>query len=146
MLLQMARFHSFLWLSNIPVYTCIYTSSLTIHLLMGTQICSIKEAFFKWWVVAHQWVVNSIQWVVNSIFTYQSNLIENNSFPLSLRTLFRTLEHFNSNLPTLNFHMIVVQNFHFPSVIPHWGLCVCVCVFYILHCVYMLHCIIYICI
>ena len=35
MLLQMARFHTFLWLSSIPLY--IYsTSSLSIHLLMDT--------------------------------------------------------------------------------------------------------------
>ena len=37
MLLQMAFFHSFLWLSNIPLCVCIdiyITSSLSIHLLM----------------------------------------------------------------------------------------------------------------
>ena len=32
--LQMTQFHSFLWLSNIPLYICT-TSSLSIHLLMG---------------------------------------------------------------------------------------------------------------
>ena len=32
MLLQMALFSSYLWLSNIPLYVCI-TSSLSIHLL-----------------------------------------------------------------------------------------------------------------
>ena len=31
---QMTQFHSFLWLSNIPLYTCT-TSSLSIHLSMG---------------------------------------------------------------------------------------------------------------
>ena len=35
MLSQMARFHSFLWPSNIPLYTCT-TSSLSIHLSMDT--------------------------------------------------------------------------------------------------------------
>ena len=34
MLLQMAKFHSFLWLCSIPLY--IYTTSLSIHLLMDT--------------------------------------------------------------------------------------------------------------
>ena len=39
MLLQMAKFHSFLWLSSIPL--CIYTtSSLAIHLLMDTCFCT----------------------------------------------------------------------------------------------------------
>ena len=33
--LQMTQFHSFLWLSNIPLYICT-TSSLSIHLLMDT--------------------------------------------------------------------------------------------------------------
>ena len=32
--LQMTQFHSFLWLSNIPLYICT-TSSLSIHLSMG---------------------------------------------------------------------------------------------------------------
>ena len=32
--LQMTQFHSFLWLSNIPLYICI-TSSLSIHLSVG---------------------------------------------------------------------------------------------------------------
>ena len=43
MLLQMARFHSFLWLNNIPLCVCVcvcvcvcITSSLSIHSLMGT--------------------------------------------------------------------------------------------------------------
>ena len=34
MSLQMTQFHSFLWLSNIPLYICT-TSSLSIHLSMG---------------------------------------------------------------------------------------------------------------
>ena len=33
--LQMTQLHSFLWLSNIPLYICT-TSSLSIHLLMDT--------------------------------------------------------------------------------------------------------------
>ena len=32
--LQITQFHSFLWLSNVPLYICT-TSSLSIHLLMG---------------------------------------------------------------------------------------------------------------
>ena len=43
MLLQMAKYHSFLWLSSVPLYIyniyiyCIYkTSSLSIHLLIDT--------------------------------------------------------------------------------------------------------------
>ena len=38
MLLQMALFHSFLWLSNIPLYTCT-TSSLSIQLFDGYLGC-----------------------------------------------------------------------------------------------------------
>ena len=37
MLLQMAKFHIIMWLSNIPLYVCIYnTSSLSIHMLTNT--------------------------------------------------------------------------------------------------------------
>ena len=36
MSLQMARFHSFLWLSNIPYIYIYITSSLSIHLSVGT--------------------------------------------------------------------------------------------------------------
>ena len=38
MLLQMALFHSFLWLSSIPLYICT-TSSLSIHLSMDNLGC-----------------------------------------------------------------------------------------------------------
>ena len=37
----MAWFHSFLWLSNIPSYVCT-TSSLSIHLSMGTGVASVS--------------------------------------------------------------------------------------------------------
>ena len=37
MLLQMTLFHSFLWLSSIPLYTCT-TSSLSIHLPMDGHL------------------------------------------------------------------------------------------------------------
>ena len=40
MLLQMTKFHSFLWLSSTPLYICT-TSSLSIHLLTGTWVTSI---------------------------------------------------------------------------------------------------------
>ena len=38
--LQMTQFRSFLWLSNIPLYTCT-TSSLSIRLLMGIYVASM---------------------------------------------------------------------------------------------------------
>ena len=38
--LQVTQFHSFLWLSNIPLYICA-TSSLSIHLSMGIQVASM---------------------------------------------------------------------------------------------------------
>ena len=41
MSLQITQFHSFSWLSNIPLYICT-TSSLSIHLLMGTWTVSIS--------------------------------------------------------------------------------------------------------
>ena len=42
-LLQMAIFHSFLWLNNIPLCVCAHThiASLSIHLLMDTWAASI---------------------------------------------------------------------------------------------------------
>ena len=40
MSLQMAQFHSFLWLSNIPLYICT-TSTLFILLLMGIEVISM---------------------------------------------------------------------------------------------------------
>ena len=46
MLLQMALFHSVLWLSNIPVCVCVCTtSSLSTHLLMVTKVVSYILAF-----------------------------------------------------------------------------------------------------
>ena len=51
MLLQMALFHSFLWLSNVPLYT--YTSfSLSIHLLMDIYVASM-------WVIVNCVSVNT---------------------------------------------------------------------------------------
>ena len=41
MLLQVARFHSFLWLNNIRVCVCT-TVSLSIHLMMDTWITSVS--------------------------------------------------------------------------------------------------------
>ena len=38
---QITQFHSFLWLSSIPLYICT-TSSLSIHLLMDTQVASMS--------------------------------------------------------------------------------------------------------
>ena len=43
MLLQMALFHSFLWLSSIPLYICTI-SSLSIHLSMDIQVVSMSKA------------------------------------------------------------------------------------------------------
>ena len=40
MLLQMALFHSFLWLNNIPLYLCT-SSSLSIPLLMDIYVASV---------------------------------------------------------------------------------------------------------
>ena len=37
---QMTQFHSFLWLSNVPLYICTI-SSLSIHLLMNIQPCPV---------------------------------------------------------------------------------------------------------
>ena len=48
MLLQMALFHSFLWLSSIPLYVC--TISLSVPLLMGIQGVSVSELY----VLLHQ--------------------------------------------------------------------------------------------
>ena len=57
MLLQIALFHSFLWLSNIPiyvyvythrhmcVYVYIYTSYLSVHLLMDTSMFIVEGCF-----------------------------------------------------------------------------------------------------
>ena len=39
MMMQMLRFHSFIWPSNIPLYICT-TAFLFTHLLMGTWIAS----------------------------------------------------------------------------------------------------------
>ena len=48
MLLQMALFHSFLWLSHIPLYICT-TSSLSIH---QDRLFFFKDGktFFVWWL------------------------------------------------------------------------------------------------
>ena len=47
----MALFHSFLWLSNVPLYT--YTSfSLSIHLLMDIYVASM-------WVIVNRVSVNT---------------------------------------------------------------------------------------
>ena len=41
MLLHMALFYSFSWLSNIPLYICI-TSSLSTHLSVDTEVASLS--------------------------------------------------------------------------------------------------------
>ena len=41
MLLQVALFHSFLWLINIPLFICTI-SSFSIHLLMDTLVASLS--------------------------------------------------------------------------------------------------------
>ena len=52
MLLQMALFHSCLWLSNIPLYICI-TSSLSIHQSMDIQVASMSWLLWR----ALQWTL-----------------------------------------------------------------------------------------
>ena len=73
MLLQMALFHSFLWLSNVPLYT--YTSfSLSIHLLMDIYVASM-------WVIVNRVSVNtgvhaSLQIIIFSKYTPGVGLLD----------------------------------------------------------------------
>ena len=80
MLLQLAWFRSFLWLSNSPLYICTI-SSFSIHLSMDTQVASMSwllwpvllwilgcmDLYFKkmcalakWWTTH----INSLKWVI----------------------------------------------------------------------------------
>ena len=59
MLLQMALFHAFLWLSNIPFYICT-TSLLSIHLSMD-----IYDAFMSWLL----WIM--LQWTLECIYLFE---------------------------------------------------------------------------
>ena len=74
MLLQMALFHSFLWLSNILL--CIYTtSSLSIHLLMDTWVASVSWLLYINSAAMNIWVHVSFRIRVFSGYMPRSGIV-----------------------------------------------------------------------
>ena len=87
--MQMAEFHSFLWLSSIPLYTYT-TSSLSIHLLMDTWVTSMSWLLWivlLWtsWCIPSYWFLHDQN--LSVLQGWDAMLVSSWSLPLTQKTL-----------------------------------------------------------